>query len=420
MDLNDKQLYLYFLRNYYEIDTNKITDFELTDESCKFRLDETNFYDVNRKTIDELIDKIRTCGKKERRNRIGIILSSEVIEYFLSRHHEKYRMFINFISMINDSGYGVDIITDKNIANIMPEDVKQLDISLFFNPTNDERNSITENLRESIELHYRRHSIQTRRYLANFEHSLIALNLANIPNEKKMLLVHTQYILNYPYSDSIRDNDESLFRYIDEIEKVNYDIAVTSEKVLDMLKKIYPTKIYKLFDEPGYSIEQMKESGFLYDSIVDKNKMCVKYTGEKDLLTVINVCKPLSYSMAILSNNKDDILDIKEIMEENNYDKYYIIDDKYTPLLSDYKFYTDFSTLSESYKINDMVMIFSNENKYNDDDNKKIYFVDKTNPISIIKIILFNQGYYNENENTSTFTYGISDDNKATIKEIFK
>ena len=398
MNYNNPELIKYLISNTYGIDINKMKNFVVLKDSCTYSEDENKKTTISLSLIKDIIKNLKELGKKDKsKQRIGFVLESNIIMYFLSTYYIEYRLFTNFIKLLNHNNIGVDLITDSNIVNMIPEEIKNMDIQLFFSPRNKSNNSIEKNIVNSIDDYYIENPT-TIRCISDTLTGTKSLINSKIPNNKKLLLLHTQKFLNFPLNDNIKDQDNEVFDFIELIQYIDFKIAVTSEVLIDKLNNIIPNKDYKLVEELGYTVEDAEEHLYHQRKYQSKN-LIIKYTSNDDLECCFKGIKPLNYFVTVLIDDMNDKQLVDYFMNQINYENYRVRKSSSYNLLKDnYNIVIDFS---ENITIPYECKVICNTNL-----EKENYLpTDKQNPILIIKNILM----------SSQSTYGVIEDNSSFI-----
>lgn len=399
MNYNNNELIKYLISNTYNIDIDTMKNFDILKDECIFFPEEGERVSVSLEVIKNIIKSLKELGVENKsKERIGFVLESDIIMYFLSSYYIEYRLFTNFIKLLNHNNIGVDIITDQNIIYVLPEEIKSMDIQIFFSPKNKKDNSVGLNLLNSIEDYYFENPTVIR-CISDTPIGTESLLNSKLPNNKKLLLLHTQKILNFPVNDNIKDKDDEVFNFIELIEQIDFKIAVTSEELLNKLKSIIPNKDYQFIKELGYTVEDAEQHNYSQTFYQHKN-LLIKYTNLDDLEYCFKAIKSLNNFITILIDDLNDKQLIDYFMNNLQYNNYKVRKtSSYNLLKYNYNIAIDFS--------NEIVIpyeckVICNQSIENTKDN---YIpTDKTNPILIIRNILMNlQTTYNISENNSSF-----------------
>lgn len=387
LDINDIDIIKYGICNLYEIDPLKITNLKITDNSYDFDIGDNKICSIQSNLLNDYLNKIKSIGNHvNNKDRVGIILNSEIIDYFLSTYYIEYRLLINFIKLLNYNNIGVDIITDKNIAYILPPEINEYDINIYFDPNNIycETSNIEDKLINSINYHYKRNT-RTIKYLSSNILSLKALTNCKVPINKKIIILHSQKILNYPKNDMIRTDDVDVINLLVELKNVDFTIITTSEILQQKLQEIYPNKIYDIIYELGYQVKDVEEKGYNQRKN-DLQPILCNFSTYEDLQYLYNAIKPLNSFLCILYKDEGEYALIQQFMNKNQYTNYILINkDNYDIIKYGYNLAIDFSDkISINYNCK---VIVSNTI---DDINNNFIKIDKTNNILLIKNILLN------------------------------
>lgn len=399
MNYNNNELIKYLISTTFNIDINTMRNFEILKDECVFQPDEENKTVISLDIIKTMIKELKELGiENKSKQRIGFIIESDILMYFLSTYYIEYRLFTNFVKLLNYHDIGIDIITDRNIVTMIPSELKNMDIDLFFSPRNNNNFSEQKNLINSVEDYYSENPTTIRCISDTSTGAEVLLN-CKIPNNKKLLLLHTQKLLNFPFNDNIKDNDDEVFNFIELLEKVDFKIAVTSQNLLDILNNLIPNKDYQLINELGYTIKDAEEHNYIQTSYQHKN-ILIKYTNADDLECCFKGIKPLNNFVTVLVDDLNDKQLVDYFMNNINYENYKVRkSSSYNLLKSNYNIAIDFSNeIIIPYKCK----VICDQTLENPKDN---YIpIDKTNPILIIKNILMNsQVMYTATENNSSF-----------------
>lgn len=398
MNYNNKEFIKYLISNTYNIDINTMKNFDILKDECIFYPDEGERVSVSLEVVRNIIKSLKEIGATNKsKQRIGFILESNIIMYFLSSYYIEYRLFTNFVKLLNHNNIGVDIITDENIVYLLPEEIKEMDIQIFFSPNNKKDNPIELNLINSIEDYYIENPT-TIRCISDTSIGTEALLNSKLPNSKKLLLLHTQKILNFPTNDNIKDKDDEVFNFIELIQEIDFTIAVTSQELLDKLNTIIPNKDYQLIKELGYTVEDAEQHNYLQTSYQNKN-LIIKYTNADDLESCFKAIKSLNNFITILVDDLNDKQLVDYFMNNINYENYKVRESSsYNLLKHNYNIAIDFSNeITVPYECKVLCDL-------NIEPKDNYIPTDKTNPILIIRNILVNsQMTYANTKNTASF-----------------
>lgn len=399
MNYNNPELIKYIISNMYGLKMSEMRNFQILKDYCTYNKSDTEKYSISLDLIKDIISQLRNLGcENKSQQRVGFVLESNIIMYFLSSFYIEYRLFCNFIKILNHNNIGVDLITDSNIITMLPDELKELDLTLFFSTKNKTTNSVEKNLYNSINDYFEERPT-TIRCISDTTAGTKALIDSKIPNNKKLLLLHAQKLLNFPINDNIKDRDNEVFEFLELLEQINFNIAVTSQALLDKLKQIEPNKNYNLVKELGYTVKDAEDHLYPQRKFQTKN-LIIKFTNLDDLEYCFKGIKPLNYFISVLIDNLDDKQLVDYFMKNNNYDNYVVRKStSYDILKNNYNIAIDFSNeIIIPYECN----VICDEHIEKKDN---LLPVDKTNPILIIKNILL----------SSQQTYGIMEDNSSFI-----
>ena len=423
IDINDKKYYMYFISSIYDLEYDKIRDFKINNDELEFNYDENKSYSVNKAFILDNINSINSVELKNKSlNRIAYVIQADRFNYFLSTYYLEFILLKKFILMLNNLGYGVDIVTDGDISRVLPDEIKGMDISISFSPTNNKNSSVESNLTNSINHHNRNRMYSVVKFIACNDVSIKCLNEASIPIDKKMAFVHSQFITNYPNNTSLCENRVSTFKILDALNDVNFDICVTDEDVYSQISSIYKTKNIKLISEYGYSQADINPHAYMENVDSNKNKLLIKFSNYNDLDIAINVCKPLSYQMTVMISDDVNEYDIIDYMKTKDYDNFIVINEKYFNLLRDYNIMIDFNSYEECIENPNIITIYNKSDIINPIETQNIKCIDKANIVSIIKIILLSQTTMVKTLSQRSFTptQSLTEEQKNEIKKIFR
>lgn len=423
IDINDKQYYMYFISSIYDLEYDKIRDFKINNDELEFNYGENKSYSVNKSFILDSINSINSVELKNKSaNRIAYVIQADRFNYFLSTYYLEFILLKKFILMLNNLGYGVDIVTDGDISRVLPDEIKGMDISISFSPTNNKNSSIESNLTNSINHHNRNRMYSVMKFIACNDVSIKCLNEASIPIDKKMAFIHSQFITNYPNNTSLCENRVSTFKILDALNDVNFDICVTDEDVYSQISSIYKTKNIKLISEYGYSQADINPHAYMENVDSNKNKLLIKFSNYNDLDIAINVCKPLSYQMTVMISDDVNEYDIIDYMKTKDYDNFIVINEKYFNLLRDYNIMIDFNSYEECIENPNIITIYNKSDIINPIETQNIKCIDKANIVSIIKIILLSQTTMVKTLSQRSFTptQSLTEEQKNEIKKIFR
>lgn len=423
IDINDKQYYMYFISSIYDLEYDKIRDFKINNDELEFNYGENKSYSVNKSFILDSINSINSVELKNKSaNRIAYVIQADRFNYFLSTYYLEFILLKKFILMLNNLGYGVDIVTDGDISRVLPDEIKGMDISISFSPTNNKNSSIESNLTNSINHHNRNRMYSVMKFIACNDVSIKCLNEASIPIDKKMAFIHSQFITNYPNNTSLCENRVSTFKILDALNDVNFDICVTDEDVYSQISSIYKTKNIKLISEYGYSQADINPHAYMENIDSNKNKLLIKFSNYNDLDIAINVCKPLSYQMTVMISDDVNEYDIIDYMKTKDYDNFIVINEKYFNLLRDYNIMIDFNSYEECIENPNIITIYNKSDIINPIETQNIKCIDKANIVSIIKIILLSQTTMVKTLSQRSFTptQSLTEEQKNEIKKIFR
>lgn len=423
IDINDKQYYMYFISSIYNLNYDKIRDFKITDDELVFNYGENQSYSVNKNFILESINSVNSVGLKNKSNRrVAYVIQSDRFNYFLSTYYLEFLLLKKFILMFNDIGYGVDIVTDEDISRVIPDEIKGMDITINFSPTNNNKSKIEDNLINSINHHNKNKMYPVIKFIASNDVSIRCLNKSSIPIDKKMAFIHSQLITEYPNSTLLCESRESTFKILDELNEINFDICVTDDDVYKQISDIYKTKNIKIINEYGYVQSDINPHAYMENLNEFKNKILVKFSSYSDLDIVVNVCKPLSYQLTIIIPETINRYDIIEYMNTKGYTNFIIINEKYFPLLKNYNIMIDFNKYEQCLEKDNIITIYDKSNIINPIETQNVKCIDKTNIISIIKIILLSQTTSVKTLSQKCFipTQKLNEEQITEIKKIFK
>ena len=423
IDINDKKYYMYFISSIYDLEYDKIRDFKINNDELEFNYDENKSYSVNKAFILDNINSINSVELKNKSlNRIAYVIQADRFNYFLSTYYLEFILLKKFILMLNNLGYGVDIVTDGDISRVLPDEIKGMDISISFSPTNNKNSSVESNLTNSINHHNRNRMYSVVKFIACNDVSIKCLNEASIPIDKKMAFIHSQFITNYPNNTSLCENRVSTFKILDALNDVNFDICVTDEDVYSQISSIYKTKNIKLISEYGYSQADINPHAYMENVDSNKNKLLIKFSNYNDLDIAINVCKPLSYQMTVMISDDVNEYDIIDYMKTKDYDNFIVINEKYFNLLRDYNIMIDFNSYEECIENPNIITIYNKSDIINPIETQNIKCIDKANIVSIIKIILLSQTTMVKTLSQRSFTptQSLTEEQKNEIKKIFR
>ena len=423
IDINDKQYYMYFISSIYDLEYDKIRDFKINNDELEFNYGENKSYSVNKSFILDSINSINSVELKNKSaNRIAYVIQADRFNYFLSTYYLEFILLKKFILMLNNLGYGVDIVTDGDISRVLPDEIKGMDISISFSPTNNKNSSVESNLTNSINHHNRNRMYSVMKFIACNDVSIKCLNEASIPIDKKMAFIHSQFITNYPNNTSLCENRVSTFKILDALNDVNFDICVTDEDVYSQISSIYKTKNIKLISEYGYSQADINPHAYMENVDSNKNKLLIKFSNYNDLDIAINVCKPLSYQMTVVISDDVNEYDIIDYMKTKDYDNFIVINEKYFNLLRDYNIMIDFNSYEECIENPNIITIYNKSDIINPIETQNIKCIDKANIVSIIKIILLSQTTMVKTLSQRSFTptQSLTEEQKNEIKKIFR
>lgn len=423
IDINDKQYYMYFISSIYDLEYDKIRDFKINNDELEFNYGENKSYSVNKSFILDSINSINSVELKNKSaNRIAYVIQADRFNYFLSTYYLEFILLKKFVLMLNNLGYGVDIVTDGDISRVLPDEIKGMDISISFSPTNNKNSSVESNLTNSINHHNRNRMYSVMKFIACNDVSIKCLNEASIPIDKKMAFIHSQFITNYPNNTSLCENRVSTFKILDALNDVNFDICVTDEDVYSQISSIYKTKNIKLISEYGYSQADINPHAYMENVDSNKNKLLIKFSNYNDLDIAINVCKPLSYQMTVMISDDVNEYDIIDYMKTKDYDNFIVINEKYFNLLRDYNIMIDFNSYEECIENPNIITIYHKSDIINPIETQNIKCVDKANIVSIIKIILLSQTTMVKTLSQRSFTptQSLTEEQKNEIKKIFR
>lgn len=413
MNYNNSELIKYIISKTYNISQEEMKNFTILKDECMFFKEENHKIVIPLSFVTNIIKELKSVGTENKSNqRVGFILESNIIMYFLSTYYIEYRLFTNFVKLLNENNIGVDIITDSNIATMIPEELKQMDIQLFFSPRNYE-DYIEKNLVNSINDYYEENPT-TIRCISDTSIGTSALINSKIPTNKKLLLLHTQKILNFPVNDNIKDKDDEVFNFIELMKDIDFKIAVTSQELLNQMNNILPSKDYYLIKELGYTVLDAEEHNYSQTIYQHKN-LLIKFTNADDLECCFKGIKALNNFVTILVDDLNDKQLVDYFMENIQYTNYKVRkSSSYNILKANYNISIDFSdeiTIPYECKVvckNDLKKVKDN------------YIpIDKTNPILIIKSILMNSPVmYTETEQNSSFVPSeeITEEIKKSLK----
>lgn len=396
MNYNNPDFVKYLVSTIYGLDINKMKNFTVLKDKCTFQESETNRSEVSLTLVKDFISKLKELGCKDKsKQRIGFIIDSDIVMYFLSSYYIEYRLFCNFVKLLNHHNIGVDLITDKNIITMIPEELKTLDIKLFFSIKNKDSNPIELNIKNSIEDYYSE-TPTTIRCIADTPNGTKGLIEANIPKAKKVLLLHAQKLLNFPLNDNIKDKNDEVFSFVELIQDVDFKIATTSEVLKEKLQDIIPDKDYIVVEELGYTVEDAEEHFYPQRDFQSKS-ILIKYTGADDLEYCLKAIKPLNYFVTVLIDDDNDKQLVDYFMQNNNYENYKVRKSSSYKLLKDnYNIAIDFSE--------EITVPYECQVMCNFDLTGENYLpTDKTNAIIIIKNLLM----------SAQSTYGLIEDNSS-------
>lgn len=423
IDINDKQYYMYFISSIYDLEYDKIRDFKINNDELEFNYGENKSYSVNKSFILDSINSINSVELKNKSaNRIAYVIQADRFNYFLSTYYLEFILLKKFVLMLNNLGYGVDIVTDGDISRVLPDEIKGMDISISFSPTNNKNSSVESNLTNSINHHNRNRMYSVMKFIACNDVSIKCLNEASIPIDKKMAFIHSQFITNYPNNTSLCENRVSTFKILDALNDVNFDICVTDEDVYSQISSIYKTKNIKLISEYGYSQADINPHAYMENVDSNKNKLLIKFSNYNDLDIAINVCKPLSYQMTVMISDDVNEYDIIDYMKTKDYDNFIVINEKYFNLLRDYNIMIDFNSYEECIENPNIITIYHKSDIINPIETQNIKCIDKANIVSIIKIILLSQTTMVKTLSQRSFTptQSLTEEQKNEIKKIFR
>ena len=423
IDINDKQYYMYFISSIYDLEYDKIRDFKINNDELEFNYGENKSYSVNKSFILDSINSINSVELKNKSaNRIAYVIQADRFNYFLSTYYLEFILLKKFVLMLNNLGYGVDIVTDGDISRVLPDEIKGMDISISFSPTNNKNSSVGSNLTNSINHHNRNRMYSVMKFIACNDVSIKCLNEASIPIDKKMAFIHSQFITNYPNNTSLCENRVSTFKILDALNDVNFDICVTDEDVYSQISSIYKTKNIKLISEYGYSQADINPHAYMENVDSNKNKLLIKFSNYNDLDIAINVCKPLSYQMTVMISDDVNEYDIIDYMKTKDYDNFIVINEKYFNLLRDYNIMIDFNSYEECIENPNIITIYHKSDIINPIETQNIKCIDKANIVSIIKIILLSQTTMVKTLSQRSFTptQSLTEEQKNEIKKIFR
>lgn len=415
----NKQIYKYILSSILNLEIDNINNLQQNQDNYFFDYNNTHRYEIDKNIIDEHINTMNNVGVQEySKQRIAILATREMFEYFLSTHYLKYNLILNFIKMCNYNNYGVDIITDGNISNVIPNEMKNLDIKLYFdssviydNKLTYQKDSLQKSLFDYISC---KKSYEPIKIIANNNIGLEILNNEKqINNTQKALLLHTQEILECEYKNRINDDEQEILDLLYNIKYIDFDVIVTSEELLNLMKRIDNTKNYILINEAGYNLDVVKKHAFNTKNYFNRNVLC-KYTSNEDLEQIINSSHPLGYDVTILVNDSVNQEELKKyIIEEILFENFKLINEKYFSIIKpNYDVYIDFSIFDKDNI--DLELMTSGKNIYSEDNvcmkeyqnENSLELVDKENIILIIKtLIVFNPEQYEEVEILPAFNY---------------
>ena len=398
MNYNNADFIKYLISIIYDIDIKEMRNFKILKDKCMYEKDDNDKCVISLNIINNIVEQLKGVGcKNKNKQRVGFIIESDIIKYFLSTYYIEYRLFCNFIKVLNHNNIGVDLITDTNIVTMLPSEIKNLDIQLYFSPRNKKQYSIDKCLKNSIEDYYVENPT-TIRCISDTALGTQSLIASNIPTNKKLLLLHAQKMLNFPMNDNINDKEDLIFDFIKMIKDINFKIAVTSNVLLDKLQEIVPNKNYVLVEELGYTVKDAEEHFYVQQKYQTKN-IIIKYTNNEDLELCFKGIKPLNYFTTVLIDYDSDKKLVDYFMEHNNYINYKVRKAEYYPIIKqNYNIAIDFSDeISIPYECK-VICNTTNTNKEN-------YLpTDKNNPILIIKnILMCGQTTYGIVENNSSF-----------------
>lgn len=398
MNYNSVDFIKYLISETYGLNIEEMRNFKLLKDKCMYFKDDSDKCVISLSIIEDIIDKLKNLGSENKSNqRVGFIIESDIIKLFLSTYYIEYRLFCNFIKILNHNNIGVDLITDCNIVSMIPNELISMDINLYFSPRNKSSYSIEKMLENSIQDYYMENPT-TIRCISDTVLGTKGLINAKIPKEKKLLLLHAQKLLNFPMNDNINDKEDFIFDFIEIMQDVDFKICATSQVLIDKLKSIIPNKEYYLIEELGYTVKDAEEHFYVQQKYQTKN-IIIKYTNNNDLSLCFKAIKPLNYFITVLIDDYKDKKMVDYFMEENDYTNYRVRNKNYYNLLKqNYNVAIDFS---ENITIPYECKVICNEQIQSD---VNYLPTDKNNPILIIKnILMCGQVTYGIIQNDSSF-----------------
>lgn len=407
------ELCKYIAAILYGLNIDDIKNLKISND-IKFDYGKNTSYSLEKYIFENVINEIKNIGVQNPSNsRICFVIESDIINYFLSENYIKYRLIFNYIKLLNQNGIGVDIISNSNISTMLPEEMKKLDITINFSyKCLPEEHNVVELLKYGIE-EYDKNNSGTMKYLCNTELGLKSLIEANIPENKKALLLHTQEIVDYPSNNKIDDTNNEVLNLLLNIKDIGFDIISTSEDLTKILISISADKKYCTLPEIGYSIDDVQNYCNLNKSIVNRD-ILVMYSNDEDLQYVVNSAHPLGNDITILVDDNTDIESIKNMLiKDMLFYQFRFINKKYLHIIkSSYSIYIDFNEYSNEENIELMLkgnnIVSDKCEVYNKYLNDNFVSVDKTNIILLIKtIIVLNPEQYSEIINESSFVYQV-------------
>lgn len=449
LDMYDNKIIESILETMYSIDFNPVDIiYKKGDKNILFSDGDINYvllHDNIKNEIEDMKSKFNYSFAMDKTSeRISIFISYDSLFEYMSNYEYSAAM-IGFFKFVNENDIGVDILCDKNPLLILPEDIISYNVDIFF-PLDTFDNSriskldiskLKSKFGDDIDVEkigrflscyetYKRVRFTTPNCLiANDLYGGIALSLLDNKLDKdidKYIVVHPQYLINYPNANAIKESDEIL-DFVELLYDTKINIVCGNKEVYDILFKIVKgrTKLV-IANESGHNDNLPTENQIVSRDII------VPY--KSDNIEAFNFAVKLlsiaGFSISVFIPYGESSDGVDKIMEDNmcnNYRKLfapsryllYIIH-QYNMLVYPYegdipKYITD-----AARNINTVFNIDAKERKIKTD---CVEYADIENMITSIKAIILLYGNpFDKNDNTSEFKYGegVFDEWKKIIK----